>query len=219
MQFTDESGTWCTEDCPRPEAECGELAIMQNDTNAVKKCSLHGDVIVHEEGGLDKPTIYGRTYCPTCQSEFIEAMDRLRGITQNPGGMIGGVNHDFTPGGPGDTPLGGEWIEKASRRVQTGVGSALCVHGVGLTPGLWCGACLNEAWRREYAPESDASCAGSGCNAMGPCTAHVPNAEQNTPLGRHLPVMGQPGQLKGRCCERCGHAGDDESVHLAPGDL
>ena len=30
-QFTDESGTWCHEDCPMPDDECGQLAIEQND--------------------------------------------------------------------------------------------------------------------------------------------------------------------------------------------
>lgn len=32
MQFTNDSGTWCHEDCPRPHEECGRLAVEQNDT-------------------------------------------------------------------------------------------------------------------------------------------------------------------------------------------
>lgn len=34
VQFTDESGTWCSKDCPRPVAECGALAVRQNDESA-----------------------------------------------------------------------------------------------------------------------------------------------------------------------------------------
>lgn len=28
--ITDETGTWCRNDCPRPEVECGALAIQMN---------------------------------------------------------------------------------------------------------------------------------------------------------------------------------------------
>jgi hypothetical protein len=34
IQFTDASGTWCHEDCPMPDAECGRLAVAQNDETA-----------------------------------------------------------------------------------------------------------------------------------------------------------------------------------------
>lgn len=38
-------------------------------------CPRHGDELVDEPGGADMPTIYGRTYCPTCQVEFNAALD------------------------------------------------------------------------------------------------------------------------------------------------
>lgn len=30
LQFTDETGTWCLIECPRPDEECGALAVEQN---------------------------------------------------------------------------------------------------------------------------------------------------------------------------------------------
>ncbi len=39
--------------------------------------------------------------CPDCDPAVTQ-----RGIVQNPGGRIGGVDHDFAVGGPQDTPLG-----------------------------------------------------------------------------------------------------------------
>lgn len=43
----------------------------------VPTCATHGDVIVHEAGGVNMPTVHGRDYCPTCQSEFIAALDAI----------------------------------------------------------------------------------------------------------------------------------------------
>lgn len=46
------------------------------DPNApTGRCPEHGDALAREEGGPDKPTLFGRTYCPTCQQEFIAALD------------------------------------------------------------------------------------------------------------------------------------------------
>lgn len=43
---------------------------------ASRTCSIHGDTIVDEPGGPDMPTVHGRSYCPTCQRELNEALDR-----------------------------------------------------------------------------------------------------------------------------------------------
>jgi hypothetical protein len=75
-------------------------------------CSLHGDEIVVEEGGPDKPTLHGRHYCPSCQESFMRALDEtnLGRVTflPTPRGKIMGVDHDFAPGGSQDTPLRGQ---------------------------------------------------------------------------------------------------------------
>lgn len=39
LQFTDETGTWCYKGCPKPEAECGQLAVQQNDPLDAPHCS------------------------------------------------------------------------------------------------------------------------------------------------------------------------------------
>jgi hypothetical protein len=38
-------------------------------------CAIHGDELVDEPGGLTMPTLYGRTYCPSCQRKFLEVLD------------------------------------------------------------------------------------------------------------------------------------------------
>lgn len=42
-----------------------------------RRCAVHGDRLIIEPGGPDKPTIYGRTYCPTCQQRLNEALDAI----------------------------------------------------------------------------------------------------------------------------------------------
>ena len=41
------------------------------------RCEEHGDVLIWEPGGPDMPTLYGRRYCPTCQTLLMEALDSL----------------------------------------------------------------------------------------------------------------------------------------------
>ena len=40
-------------------------------------CPTHLIPLIHEEGGPDKPSVHGRTYCPDCQTEFNTALDTL----------------------------------------------------------------------------------------------------------------------------------------------
>lgn len=41
-------------------------------------CPTHGDLIIYEPGGPNMPTIFGRDYCPTCQDDFIAALEAVR---------------------------------------------------------------------------------------------------------------------------------------------
>lgn len=49
-------------------------------------CAKHNTPLVAETGGPDMPTIYGRIYCPDCQRELNEVLDR----------NDQGANHDQT---------------------------------------------------------------------------------------------------------------------------
>lgn len=62
------------------------------------------------------------------------------------------------------------WLQEISRRCIPGL--EVCIHGVGLMPGLWCGGCLAEAWRRHYSGTSETPCVGEGCGVLGPCDEH-----------------------------------------------
>jgi hypothetical protein len=101
-----------------------------------------------------------------------------------------------------------EWVN--DRRVVD-ASAGVCVHGVGLTAGLWCGSCLAEVWRRHYAPESDQACEGAtGCNAMGPCATHRPPSvvvhdhHHDDPCHRDCP--GYPPEEEWLGCVHCGQA-------------
>lgn len=48
---------------------------MAERGEGVRTCPTHGLALVEEPGGPDKPTIHGRTYCPTCQEELTAALD------------------------------------------------------------------------------------------------------------------------------------------------
>lgn len=61
----------------------------------------------------------------------------------------------------------------AQDRLVNSDDAVICVHNVGLSPGFWCGGCLNAAWRREFAPDSTLDCVGEGCMMSGPCSVHV----------------------------------------------
>lgn len=39
------------------------------------RCDKHGVRLIYEAGGSLMPTLYGRTYCPSCQDELFDALD------------------------------------------------------------------------------------------------------------------------------------------------
>lgn len=39
------------------------------------QCERHGVDVIVEPGGVDQPSIRGRTYCPLCQIELMAALD------------------------------------------------------------------------------------------------------------------------------------------------
>ena len=54
--------------------ECADHPETCPDNGNV--CSMHGDLLIWEEGGPDKVTLHGRWYCPTCQESFMRALDQ-----------------------------------------------------------------------------------------------------------------------------------------------